>query len=558
MTRRIRVEILVGIAIIVYLNALPNGFTFDDFFYILNNQAVKSGSVTALFEPTPPNNNFRPLSFATFSVNWALGNHQPFGYHLVNVLLHAVVTLLLYLVLVKLLDSVPEPETIALAAALFFAVHPIHTEAVASIVGRSELLAAGFLLAAWFWHLQDRPVFSLACFVLALLSKESAAVFLLLVLAGDYAKCKLKPFSRYAWIAGVTALYVGALWRLQGGKFEKASYSFVDNPLASLPAVWRILNALRVGWKYIGLQIYPGSLSYDYSYNAILLYANWRRTLPAAIAAAVVLTLLLWTARTKRREWMLAGAIYLGSFAVTSNILLSTGTIMGERLAYLPSAGFCLLVALILTRLGILRSTAGWVLVGVLLAALGVRTIIRNRDWRDNFTLFYSGVRAVPTSARAHRNLADEYVKRGQLPDAVKEFQTALQIYPVYPEAIENYGLAEARMGNGSEAKKLLETAVSLSTNDRASHMVMEVNLALHLGRLGQYDEALKLLDEVTVDAPGYPLAWMGRALIRYRRGEVGLARSDAETALRLDPSNSEAQALLKIVNAPAGAPPAN
>ena len=557
MRKRIRIEILLGVAILVYLNALSNGFTFDDFFYILNNQAVRSGSITGLFHPTAINNNFRPLSLATFALNWALGHQQPLAYHLVNVLLHAVVTLLLYLVLIGLLEAVPEAETIGFVAALFFAVHPLHTEAVTSIVGRSELLVAGFLLAAWLFHLQDRPVCSLICFVLALLSKESAAVFLLLVLAGDYARYKLKSFSRYAWIAGFTALYIAALWRMQGGKFEKASYSFVDNPLASLPAIWRILNALRVGWKYIGLQIYPGTLSYDYSYNAILLYANWRHTLPAAIGAAVIVVLLLWCAWTKRREWMLAGAMYLGGFAVTSNILVSTGTIMGERLTYLPSAGFCLLVALILNRSGILRSTAGWTLVGVLLAALGARTIVRNRDWRNNFTLFYSGVQAVPRSARAHRNLADEYVKRGQLDDAVKEFQITLRIYPMYPEAVENYGLAEARIGNDLEAKKLLENAVSLSL-DSSEHTVMEVNLALHLGKLGQYDDALKLLDEVTLRSPGYPLAWTSRAFIRYRRGEVALARSDAETALRLDPSNSQAQELLKILNAPAGAKPAN
>jgi protein O-mannosyl-transferase len=557
MTKRIRIEVLLGAAILIYLNALPNGFTFDDFFYILNNGAVRSGSVTGLFHPTPINNNFRPLSFATFALNWALGNQQPFAYHLVNVLLHAIVTLLLYLVLIRLLETVPEAETIAFVAALFFAVHPIHTEAVTSIVGRAELLVAGFLLAAWLCHLHDRPVFSLTCFALALLSKESAAVFLLLVLAGDYARYKLKPLSRYAWIAGFTALYVAVLWRVQGGKFEKASYSFVDNPLASLPTTWRILNALRVGWKYIGLQIYPGTLSCDYSYNAIFLYANWRRTLPAVIGAAIVLLLLLWSARTKRREWMLAGAIYLGGFAVTSNVLLSTGTIMGERLAYLPSAGFCLLVSLILTRSGILRSGAGWTLVGVLLAALAARTIVRNRDWKNNFTLFYSGVQAVPGSARAHRNLADEYVKRGQLDDAVKEFQSALRIYPTYPEALENYGLAEARMGNDLEAKKLLENAVSLS-QDSSEQTVMEVNLALHLGKLGQYDDALKLLDEVTLRSPGYPFAWTSRAFIRYRRGEMALARSDTESALRLDPSDSRAQELLKILNTPAGAKPTN
>jgi len=178
MNERWHVALLLAVTMLVYGNTLLNSFTLDDGVYILSNSAVTGPSVRGLFEPDKTNHIFRPVTFATLALNWAVGGAQPFGYHLVNLLLHAAVILLLYLVLRTLLEPLPRAATVALAAAWLFAVHPIHTEAVASIVGRSELLAAGFLLVAWLLHLHDRPILALASLVLALLSKESAVTFL--------------------------------------------------------------------------------------------------------------------------------------------------------------------------------------------------------------------------------------------------------------------------------------------------------------------------------------------------------------------------------------------
>jgi tetratricopeptide (TPR) repeat protein len=551
MNERLRVALLLAVAMLVYGNTLLNSFTLDDDVYIFSNPAVTGLSVGGLFEPAKANNVFRPVTFATFALNWAVGGTQPFGYHLVNLLLHAAVILLLYLVLRTLLEPVPRATTVALTAAWLFAVHPIHTEAVASIVGRSELLAAGFLLAAWLLHLRDRPVLALVCFVLALLSKESAAAFIALVLAGDYARGKLKPLHRYGWIAGVTVLYIALLWKIQGGRFGAKGISFLDNPLASLPAKWRILNALRVAWKYAGLHVYPATLSCDYSYDAILLYANWRHTVPAAVAAAFVLAIWIWALWNRRGEWVLAGAIYLAGFAVTANLLVSTGTIMGERLAYLPSAGFCLLVVLIWIRLENHKRRLAWAVFAILVAALAVRTVVRNRDWRDNLTLFSAAVRAVPGSAKMHADLGGEYMKRGQLDAARMEFQTALRTYPDFPEALEPYGLVESRMGHDQESRRLLETALSLTGKDNIYYDFRAVNLATQLMKLGENDGALKLLNQEIAMCPGCARAWSNRAVIRYGRGEVASARADAQMALRLDGANTQAQNLLSLLNAP-------
>jgi len=572
MKERVRIAVLLGIALLVYANGLVNGFTYDDEGYILRSHAVQSGSLREMFQPTKGNNILRPLTFATFAVNWAAGGAQPFGYHLVNLLLHGTVTLLLYFVLRKLLgemalggsssegERTASPQSsaqaeggpyrgVAFAAALLFAVHPIHTEAVSSIVGRGELLAAGFLLAAWLLHLQDRAIGALLCFALALFSKESVVVFLPLVLAGDYALGKFKSLARYGWIGGLTAAYIALLWKAQGGHFTKGAYTVVDNPLANLPAAWRILNALRVAWKYVALQVYPATLSYDYSYNATRVYADWRHTLPAAFAALVVLGLWIWTVRTKRAPWMLAGAIYLGAFAVTANVLVPTGTVMGERLAYLPSAGFCLLVALLWARLKGWWPDAARVLAVCVLGALAGRTVLRNQAWRDNLTLYSKDIQAVPQSVRAHLNLGDEYLKRRLVQAAYEEYAMALKIYPDSDGALERYGLVEALMGQDGAACADLAKALERTHKDDPNYDLMAWNLATVLTKVGREEEALAVLNREIDELRGSTRVWASRAAIRYRRGDSAGARTDAEAALRLDPGNAAAQGLLSEIS---------
>jgi protein O-mannosyl-transferase len=555
MSDRARAALLLGISLLIYANTLTSGFVYDDEMYVRRNIAVTHPTLTLLFKVDKYANVFRPVTFATLAMNWVTGHEHTFGYHLVNVLLNAAVPLLLYFLLLSLLDSVPRGRTIAFVAALLYAVHPIHTEAVAWISGRSEVLAAGFLLAAWLLHLKDKPLPALLCFLLAMMSKESAIAFIPLALVGDYARGKLKPASRYAWFAGMGVLYLALLWNAQGGRFGEKGFSPIDNPLASFPVKWRILNALRVAWKYIGLHVYPAKLSCDYSYNAILLFANWKRTLPAAVATAVVLALWIWAVRRRTCGWTLAGAIYLAPFAVTANILVSTGTLMGERLAYLPSAGFCLLVALIWVQLEQRRARlARGVLIAVLIA-LATRTVVRNRDWRNDWTLFSAAVRAYPQNAKMRANLGGLYLQRGQLDEAEAELNKALQIFPDFPEALELKGLVEARKNQDQEALELFVKALSKVHRDYIHHDVMAVNLAAQLIKLGRNEDALKVLNETIEEAPEISRAWSNRAVIRYQQGEVAPARSDAEEALRLDPTNNQAQALLSDLNAPHGSP---
>lgn len=550
-TERIYIGLLASAVVLVYSNTLWNAFTMDDRqLYIVKNPVVTHPSLRALFMPHALTMVFRPLTFASFVLDWKVGAGHPFIFHLVNLLLHAAATVLLFFLLRILLQSLVRGGSLAFVAALLFAVHPIHTEAVTSIVGRAELLAAAFLFAAWIFHLKDREIPALLCLTLALLSKESAIVFLPLVLTGDYILGRWKSKFRYARIAAVTLLYLGLLWKVDGGHFGPADIQLLDNPLAHLSLQWRVLNALRVAWKYVGLQFYPGTLSCDYSFNQISMYLDWRHTLPAVIATIAVLT--CWFRALWKRQLVraLAGGIYLVGFSVTANIIKPIGTIMAERLAYLPSAGFCLLVASAWywlyrrqRRFAIATSIA-------VLVALGARTIVRNRDWRDNLTLWSTDARAVPNSAKIHIMLGSAYVDTGQFARAPQEMEAALRIYPEFPEAMEAYGLLLSGEGKYQEAGRMLERAFYMVKRGYPNYDGMAVNLAVLYIQTGHIDGALDVLNREIAEAPGYTRAWAARALAHYKNGETAAARSDAETVLHLDGTNQDAQNLIKLLQA--------
>jgi len=549
MQERLRIAFLIAIVTVVYGNTLLNGFAQDDQIYIFENHAVTAHAAREIFLPNTLSHVFRPLSFATLSLNWAISGGRPFCYHFSNVVLHAAATCLLYLLLRRLLEGLPRATEIAFVAGLLFAVHPVHTEAVANVVGRSELLAAGLLFAAWLFYLRGRHLLAMAAFALALLAKESAVVFLPLVLATDYLRGSLRQPWRYFSLAGLVLLYAAMFSKVQGGRFGTV-IPFLDNPLGGLPAGLRILNAFRVAAKYLNLLIYPSALSCDYSYDSIALYANWRAWL-GALPMFILLLVWLWSLVTRRAGWALAGSIYLIGFAVTANVFFPIGTIMGERLAYLPSAGFCLLMALLWARLSERRAGLALVVLALVVVGLSLRTTLRNLDWRDDFTLYSAALRIVPGSAKMHNAIATEYANRGQPDRARAEYETALRIYGEYPEALESFGLFESSVGNDVHARQLLTAAVSFAQKGSLKYDFAVVNLAAHLIKMSEYDAALPLLNQVIADSPGHARAWANRAVLHYKLGDRASARSDAQMAVRLERGNSLALKLLSLLESP-------
>jgi Tfp pilus assembly protein PilF len=223
---------------------------------------------------------------------------------------------------------------------------------------------------------------------------------------------------------------------------------------------------------------------------------------------------------------------------------------MAERLAYLPSAGFCLLIAMMWIWAKNRNATLAWTVLGAVVVALATRTLIRNQDWRDNFTLMSAAVKSVPGSSKMHLDLGAQYMYRGELDLARQEYETALRIYPT-PEALEWSGILESKTGHDQQALRLMQKALSEMGRNTRNYDFSVVNLAAQEMKIGQQEDALKLLDQEISESPGYSRAWSNRAVIRLQRGEIEWARSDAQTALRLDPANEQAEKVLASLNVP-------
>jgi tetratricopeptide (TPR) repeat protein len=146
--------------------------------------------------------------------------------------------------------------------------------------------------------------------------------------------------------------------------------------------------------------------------------------------------------------------------------------------------------------------------------------------------------------------MGGQYLDSGQFDAALTEFQTALAIYPDYPDALEYSGLIESRRGHDQQAFELLERAFFFTRKESTRYGERAVNLAAMLMKVGQSDEAMSLLNRAIEVAPGNARAWANRAVIHYWRGDVESARADAETALRADPTNPQAQNLLEALRA--------
>ena len=464
--------VLFFFAVALYANALGNGFAHDDRLQLIENPSIRSlENIDAWFssdywEPVD-SGLYRPLVTLSFALNYAVSELEPTSYHGFNIALHGAIVVLVWFVSLAVFQSV----FVAAASAFLFAAHAVHTEAVTGVVaGRPELLCALFFLLSFGCHvLRSRRransralhAISLIAFFLALLSKESgftlvAVIFLYDVsflrprpeglMAGIWRTARMRFIPVYAGYAVVAAAALAIRFAVFSDADVLPAIPFDDNPLVELDPPYRILNALAIGWRYVGLLFYPCHLSYDYSYNQIpLLYS---------IAAPIPLLVLFgsgalfWLAlRSHRfsREVFFAIGFSLATFSLASNAIVSIGTIMAERLLYLPSLGFCWLVALGARWLGEririagVKSGVAQVVVIIALVALnGWRTVLRNDDWHSADRLVLHDIASSPNSAKARLNAGIAHALAGRDAEAIEHYERAIEIMDGRPTDAHN------------------------------------------------------------------------------------------------------------------------
>jgi hypothetical protein len=484
-----RWPLLVALAaVLVHWRAFENGFALDDVRLVESNPAIGSLSrIPHLFlEPywnTPGEHYglYRPLAVASLTIDRAVFGPGPFGFHLVNVLLHAGVAALSWLALRR---AGTHYGTALLGAGLF-AVLPLHTEAVANIAGRAELLAALFVLAAWIAHRRAGEAGATAsrwragaalCYLAALFSKESAILAPIVFLADDTLRGGETPSRplRHAAGYGLALCAMLALRAAALGVHQTAEATIaLDNPAAAAGTWPRVATALWVQVKYAALCIAPRRLVSDYSFDAIPVARSLAD--PRAVAGAAFVVALgvaaAWGWR-RSRPVVLAVLIWVAFFLPTANLFFPTGTIMAERLAYLPSLGFCLAIGHFGAWFAARDTPAAWARarrIGVVLVSVGAvlafsaRTWARIPDWKSNFALAMADVATMPRSAKLQAGAGMFLADAGRLTEAESHLRSAVEIYPDYAQMHYNLAVVLARRGARAEAIEHLRRAIELA-----------------------------------------------------------------------------------------------
>ena len=487
---------VVLLALLPHVAAIENEFVFDDIGVIVENRAVTRFDLEAIWtSPYWPagqgNGLFRPLTTTTYAASWAIGGGSFFPFLAVNLLLHAAVCLLLLFLLRNLF---PRRPWIVWGGALLFAVHPIHVEAVVGIVGRAETLAALFVLAAALAWLRGEQAGGRAArllaplfWLLALLSKEGSIALPGLLLAHRLGWLPSKAAGRRLRAAdalwAIAALLALALRIRALGGLDAPGAAYVDNPLAHVDPITRILGACGVLARQL-LQMAVGrGFSADYS------FAEVRPGGALSLLGLPVLLLLaagvfFWLRAGRRTAAGYGFAFFLCFWLVTSNVIVPIGTVQADRLLYLPSAGLLVLAVAAAGSLGGARFSrkAGALLFAAAVVWNGAGSAARTADWRDQRSLFEAAARVAPLSAKAHANLAALDL-RTESPEAAR--RVLERIAPVVEAGGDRYGPllqreAKARLflGETDRAREIYRRSLARGA-DSAEVWIQLGNIAL-------------------------------------------------------------------------------
>lgn len=506
--------ILAAVSTLAYSNSLQNGFVYDDNTLIVNNERIRDWH--SVLEDL---SWYRSLNVVTYAIEYHFWKLNPFGFHLTNVLLHAFCILALFFLVSRLFKR----RFLSLVIPLLFAIHPVETEAVDSIANRFDLLATLFLLLSIvFYARKNRSIWmyvlSVLCFFLGLLSKETVAITIPILLlaydvwfapAGAAARTIVKNLRYYAAYIAVLIPYllVGSYQFLVPGRIAHVTRltESLGSTAAGSPGTGVGIWAAAVV-KNLLLLVFPYNLSADYPFPRMSGILEPRAIISlllcVAFLATIAVTFMRWRGISFGLFW-----IFVTLMPVT-NIVPLTPHFVAERYLYVSSIGFCMALGLVLdkvrtARIRILSPSSREVfvaaIVGIILASYSVVTVRRNFDWRSDYVLWLKTVKQQPASSVAHANLAIEYEKKGRLEDAMNEYQLATEISP---------GFAMAHFGLGSVCQKL-----------------------------GLVDKAVGEFKLATKFEPGLAIAHGDLAGAYIQKGMFDEARQESELALGLDPN---------------------
>lgn len=549
--------LIVAATVLAYANSLGGAFVFDDTKQIAGNPALRSWSNLAraftsdvwsfqrgtLTKDIPPP-YYRPLFTAYLTLNYKLfGLWEP-GWHLINLAVHCGATVAIFFLIKRLSGD----RLIATLAALLFGLHPAHVESVSWISGIPDPLAALFYVPSLIWYVRYRTeggkrflIAAVVAYGLSALCKETPLALPLVFIVWEFTRTR----TRQSWstrgreivpqmvpFAMVAAAYLALRFAVLGRISWKHPF------MAQVPdsAIWMTVPYVFV--KYLQHLIAPFYLSLIYGTSFITRAADPRFFLPVALIA--VLAILLWTYRKRLpgQAWIALALIIAPLLPVLNLRVFHYEYIIQDRYLYLPSVGFCYLIAILIVRLSKTRKQIATLLAIVIIVAFGGGTVAQNNVWHDAVSLWRRAVHYSPDSWSTHYNLGLAYLNQRQYQAAINELEKARQLNPREPTILNNLALAQEGTGDNLAAIVILREALKLDPTMIEAHN----NLGAFLLERKNFKEArMELLEVLKHDPQSVPARFnLARTLAGLSEHE--LAIREFQTVLAADPNDVAAR----------------
>ncbi|KAG9490438.1 hypothetical protein GDO78_006007 [Eleutherodactylus coqui] len=597
------IGVLSCVVALCYWNSLFCGFVFDDVSAILDNKDLHPTTpIKKLFQNdfwgTPmseerSHKSYRPLTVLTFRLNYLFSELNAVSYHLLNLFLHAVVCVIFLKVCKLFLDN-----RTSLIAALLFAVHPIHTEAVTGVVGRAELLSSIFLLAAFLSYTKSKgpdncivwaPI-AAAVFLVAVatLCKEQgitvvgiccvyevfvAQGYTLPVLWDTAVQILLGkgsiPYSLLQTLLKLVVLMFSTLLlvviRVQVIQSQLPVFTRFDNPAAVSATPTRQLTFNYLLPVNAWLVLNPSELCCDWTMGTIPLVESFLdiRNLATLLFFCFLGNLVIYSVRysgDSSKTVLMGLCLIVLPFIPASNLFFPVGFVVAERVLYVPSMGFCILVAHGWKKLSSKRlRKLSWIFLALVLFTHAVKTFNRNWDWESEYTLFMSALKVNKNNAKLWNNVGHALENERNYAKALRFFKQATHVQPDDIGAHMNVGRTYKNLNKSKEAEESYLIAKSLmpqvipgkryAARVAPNHLNVYINLAnLIRANESRLEEADQLYRQAISMRPDFKQAYISRGELLLKMNKPLEAKEAYLRALELDGMNADLWYNLAIV----------
>jgi len=552
------IAIILVIGFLVYLNALPNSFIWDDEEQIVKNALIQDvKNFPLLFSSSTFQTGgtgrlsgyyYRPLMTASFMTNFAIWRLNPLGFHLFQLFLHLANSALVFLIFFSLFQASKLKYTrlVAFFAALIFVVHPVNIEAVAYIASTQEVLYTLFSLLALFVFLirknfQFSLKLSLFFIFLALLSKESAIVVIPVIFLYLLIFRKREKAFYFAGASFLVVLIYSVL-RILIARISLVPPHF--SPIAMVAFSQRLQTIPFIIFSYFRLIFYPRNLSI--CHHEVVKSLNYQFWLPFLVVSGIFLAVIFWFLKTKSKLGFFFFFWFLASIGLVSNLFPLDMT-FAERWLYFPLIGFLgfLSTAALQTKKRFFRSDrTPLFLIILILLLFSTRTFVRNFNWRSGLVLFSHDIAYSKNSFDLENNLGVELFRVGRVEEAKNHFEKSISLMPEWWFPYNNLGAAYEREDDLKKARELYEKSI-----EKGNYYLAHENLAFVVLKEEEPKKAIEVIKESSTVLPYNLKILTALAIAYYKDGQYLEAEKVARRLFSLSPSPQSLNLLEAITN---------